>query len=45
MSIKSALVKQAARIVTKIIQKQSNKALDYQQAIMNKLVKVGQPPI
>ena len=42
MSIKSALVKQAARIVTKIIRKQSNKALDYQQAIMHKLVKVGQ---
>lgn len=41
MSAKSVIVKQVARIITKTLQKQSGKALHYQKAIMEKLVKIG----
>jgi hypothetical protein len=41
MSFKSFLVKQAAKVVTKTIQKQAEKAVEYQKKIMHTLIKEG----
>ena len=41
MSFKSFLVKQAAKVVTKTIQKQAEKAVEYQKKIMHMLIKEG----
>jgi hypothetical protein len=42
MSLKSYIVKQAAKVMTKNLQKQAEHAVEYQEKIMQKLVKKSQ---